>query len=65
MKPKASANLPESALTRLQKDAPEGPPFLGLLLDEATVRCLALGVVNSRAEVAARRALDALTVHAK
>lgn len=50
----------EPALARLKKDAPHGPPFLGLMLDEATVRCLAEGVVNSRAEVAARKALASL-----
>lgn len=48
------------ALERLKADAPDGPPFVGLLLDEATVRCLAEGVVNSRAEVAARKALASL-----
>lgn len=48
------------ALERLKVDAPDGPPFLGLMLDEATVRCLAAGVVNSRAEVAAKRALAVL-----
>lgn len=52
--------VPVPAIERLQSDAPDGPPFLGLMLDEATVRCLAEGVVNSRAEVAARKALAAL-----
>ena len=48
------------ALDRLRRDAPDGPPFLVLLLDVPTVRCLAAGVVNARAEVAARRLVDQL-----
>lgn len=48
---------PNPALDRLRETAPDGPPFLGLLLDEATVRCLAAGVVNARAEVAAQQAV--------
>lgn len=53
------------ALARLRRDAPAGPPFLCLLLDVPTVECLRLGVVNARAEVAARRALDALHDNAR
>ena len=47
-------------LDRLKRDAPDGPPYLALILDEPTVRALALGVVNARAEVAARTLVDAL-----
>lgn len=57
MKKAASVTVP--ALERLQADAPEGPPFLGLLLDVPTMQALSLGVVNSRAEVAAKKALAA------
>lgn len=31
------------------------PPFCYLLLDEQSTRCLALGQVNARAQVAAQR----------
>lgn len=58
MKKTASTLAP--ALERLKAHAQDGPPFLGLMLDEATVRCLAAGVVNSRAEVAAKKALATL-----
>jgi hypothetical protein len=54
-----------TALERLKRDAPDGPPFIGLLLDEQTVRRLAAGAVNSRAEVAARRALESFDVKEK
>lgn len=57
---KKTTTTPPPALERLKAHAPDGPPFLGLLLDEATVRCLAEGVVNSRAEVAAKKAIAAL-----
>ncbi len=56
-KTQSTTKAREPALNRLRQDAPEGPPFIGLMLDEATVRCLALGVVNARAEVAAQRAI--------
>lgn len=36
------------------------PPFCYLLLDEQSTRCLALGQVNARAQVAAQRIVDAL-----
>lgn len=49
---------PRTALARLQEAAPDGPPYLGLMLDRPTVECLAAGQVNSRAEVAAKRALE-------
>ena len=51
------------ALDRLKTHAVEGPPFLGLMLDEPTVRCLALGVVNARAQVAAAALVKALDAH--
>ncbi len=54
---KKAAAPREPAIERLKRDAPEGPPFLGILVDEATMRCLAAGVVNSRAEVAAKRVI--------
>ncbi len=46
-----------TALERLKQTAPDGPPFLGLMLDLPTIHCLALGQCNARAEVAARKAL--------
>lgn len=46
-----------TALERLREKVPDGPPFLGILLDEASMRCLAAGVVNARAEVAANKVL--------
>lgn len=46
-----------TALDRLRESAPDGPPFLGILLDEPSMRALAHGVVNSRAEVAARKVI--------
>lgn len=49
--------LPSRAIDRLRETAPDGPAFLGVLLDEQSMRCLAAGVVNSRAEVAARKVL--------
>jgi hypothetical protein len=52
-----------TALERLKEFAPDGPPFLGLMLDLPTVQALALGVVNSRAEVCARQALAAYEHH--
>lgn len=48
--------------------AEDGPPFIGLIFDEPTVRCLDAGVVNARAQVAAHEALaadDAPTMKAK
>ena len=48
---------PATAAERLKEHAPDAPPFLGLMLDEPTVRCLAAGQVNARAEVAARNTL--------
>lgn len=50
------------AIDRLKSDAPDGPPFLVLILDEPTVRRLAEGVVNARAEVAARQSIASLDV---
>ena len=42
------------------KSAHPHPPFCYLLLDEESVKCLALGAVNARVEVSARRLVDAL-----
>lgn len=53
----------QTALDRLRAAAPEaGPqgPFVVLILDEDSCRCLALGAVNSRAQLAATKALAAL-----
>ena len=50
---------PATALERLRESAPEGPPFYGIIFDEETTKCLAAGACNARAEVAARKALDA------
>lgn len=49
--------MTSTAVERLRETAPDGPPFLGLMLDLPTVQCLALGQVNARAEVAAKQAL--------
>lgn len=54
---KSATAIVAPAIDRLRVSAPDGPPFLGLILDEATVRCLAGGAVNARAEVEARRVL--------
>ena len=35
------------AVERLRETAPDGPPFLGILLDLPTMQMLALGQVNS------------------
>ena len=58
---KAAAVRP--AIERLKVDAPDGPPLLGILLDEPTMRCLALGQCNSRAEVAARKVIADFDKH--
>lgn len=50
-KPKAPAR------PRIPDMAPGGPPYVGFLCDLETLQCLAAGVVNSRAEVNAQRAL--------
>lgn len=48
------------ALERLKRHAPDGPPFLGLMLDVPTVKCLREGAVNARAQVAAAEALEGI-----
>jgi hypothetical protein len=40
--------------------AEQGPPFCYLLLDQESVKCLALGAVNARCEIQARRLVEAL-----
>jgi hypothetical protein len=45
------------ARPRITEMAPGGPPYVGFLCDLQTLQCLAAGVVNSRAEVNAKRAL--------
>ncbi len=49
-----------SALDRLKVRCPLGPPYCLLVLDPETVEALTLGVVTSRAQVEASRALAAV-----
>ncbi len=56
MKPQQSAQA--NALKSAQSE--QKPPYCYVLLDEQSVCCLALGVVNARAQVQAQRVAEAL-----